>query len=513
MPVRLLLTLLFMAGMAREATGAARAGDYIGINQWVDGWDNVTMRCADTPKIAHWIRWYTYMGWNTEEPGVFHFAPTLAGGGPNPNWAGFDFDDWFGTWHRAGLKVNLSLFQSAAYCSSHQANGNEGGEFQKYPPCGTTPGFKAGDYREFAGWVYQLVARYGRQAVDRSTLLTGDKQSGLGYVDAVEIWNEPNLTQAWGPWRHDTCPRTHGSWCDKDVAQYTACLKASFTVARQADPRLPVTGGVTAGFDEPYFDGIRTRGGLGAMDGINVHCYLGTEGTAGPGHAPEYRNGFKAYCENVTRWRDAHAPRKPIWLTEFGYDAHDEKERPPTFIGATLQEQANYLIRAYVIGAEYLDRFFWFIAADSERELAKQQFANCGIVHAYSEKNPGGDPSVVPKTSYWYMATMKQEIGNQDYAATLKYDEDGVFAYLFKDPASSAGTVVAWCADPGQKTDSGVAKAGYVMALPGMPRTCVQVTPREGSYHGTRRSLAVRSSHITCDLSETPIFLEFDRVE
>ena len=45
-----------------------------------------------------------------------------------------------------------------------------------------------------------MVARYGRTKVDPSLLKTADKKSGLGMIDAVELWNEPNLSDpGWGP--------------------------------------------------------------------------------------------------------------------------------------------------------------------------------------------------------------------------------------------------------------------------------------------------------------------------
>jgi hypothetical protein len=271
---------------------------------------------------------------------------------------------------------------------------------------------------------------------------------------------------------------------------------------------MHVTGGVTAGFDERYFDGIKANGGLDSMDGINVHTYLGKDRSSGPGHQPEYEDALRQYCLKVTRWRDANAPGKPVWLTEFGYDAHDEIKRPPTFIGVTLSEQANYLVRAFVIAAEHLDRVFWFIAADESRVMGKTQFQNCGIVHAFGEKNPAGDPGVLPKKAYWYMALLKKEIGGLDYAATMKYDDNGVYAYWFKEPAGQGGVIVAWAADAKNKTDSGFKRPGSVIVLPYSSLSCVLVRPKTGSYTGTRTRLKRTGNSVTINLSETPAFLE-----
>ncbi len=485
MRCRLVLLACLAAGTARAA---AKAHDWIGINQWVDDWDNVHMSATDTARVADWIRWYTYMEWTTDRPGAFHFAPTLI--------PAFDFDNWFGTWHRAGLKVSLCLNQPPAYCSSFQANGNRGGPPDKYPPCGNTAGTHPLDYADYAEWVRQLTARYGRR--------------GTGVVDALEIFNEPNLTEEWGGWRHDACPRTHRDWCDADVAQYAACLKAAYVFAKKADTAMPVSGGVTAGFDEAYFDGLQANGGIEFLDALNFHTYVGEDGSKGPGHPPEYRHAFRAFCQKAAGWRDTHAPGLPLWLTEVGWDAHDEKVRPPTFIGATLREQADWLVRAYVIGAEYLDRVFWFIAADGKPGMATTQFDNCGIVHAYGERNPKGPPSVRPKPAYWWMALMKKEIGGLDYAATLAYNDAGAFAYLFRDPASRGGVIVAWCADAGKPVSAGKMLKRRAIPLMGSPTACTQVTPKTGSAKGTRQELRIRDGQVLVDLSETPVFLELD---
>lgn len=496
--MRRLVPLALMAALAAgPARSAARAHDWIGINQWVDDWDNVTMSATDTARVADWIRWYTYMEWTTTVAGEYHFAPTLAGGGPTAVWKGFDFDDWFGTWKRAGLKVLLCLNQPPAYCSSHHANGNKGGPPNKYPACGTEDGTQPWHYAAYADWVRRMAARYGR--------------SGSAFVDAFEIWNEPNLTQEWSGWRHDTCPRTHKDWCDRDVEQYAACLKAAYVHAKKGDVTMPVGGGVTAGFDEPYFDGIKAHGGLDFMNAVAFHGYEGGEiGEKGAGRAPEYRHHFRLFCQQAAGWRDRNAPGLPLWLTEIGWDAWHETKRPPTFIGATLSEQANWLVRSFVIGAEYLDRIFWFIAADGVKGEATIQFDNCGIVRAYGTKNKKVPPSVVPKPAFWAMALMKREIGGLAYAATLAYNDDGAFAYLFRDPASRRGVIVAWCADTAKTQDSGKRKKAWNLYLMGGATTCTQVAPKAGSFLGSRTPLPVRDGSVRVNLSETPIYLELD---
>lgn len=477
---------LLCLALPLRAPAAARAGDYIGINQWVDDWDNVTMGGVDTAKVARWIRWYTYMDWCTTEPGKFQFAPTYVGG--------FNFDDWFKTWKQAGLKVNLCMVQSPKYASSYQSRGNHGKDPYHYPPFGSSDGLSPKDYQAYADWCQRMAARYGR--------------SGSRLVDAMEIWNEPNLTDpGWGAWRSDTCKPVGGkSWCETEARQYAAMLKASTGAVRRADPAMRVSAGVTAGWDEEYFDLLHAQGALQGAEGLNFHCYFGVPNSVGPGHAPEYQHGLRETCKKAVAWRDRKAPGKALWMTELGYDAYDRVKRPPVAFGATLAEQANYLVRAYVIAAPYVDHFFWFIASDATHGPAAVQFENCGIVRKYGTKNPGGDPAVSPKPAYWAMAFMNRTIGGLDYQATLADDDQGVYAYFFKDPLAPKGVIVAWCARSDQRTDTGHSVT-YALSLPPRASALAVRRSREGLYEGERESLR-GSGKLSLRLSEMPLYVE-----
>jgi hypothetical protein len=484
----------------QRAAASAKAGDYIGINQWVDDWDNVHMAARDTAKVARWIRWYTFMEWCTTKPGQFQFAPTYV--------ANFNFDDWFKVWKNAGLKVDLCLMHSATYASSYRSNGNHGQNPEHYPPYGASVGLSPEDYKAYAGWCSQIASRYGKITPDTACLRTPDKKGALALVDALEIWNEPNATDpGWGFWRSDTCkPPQDQGWCEIEARQYAAMLKASTEAIRLADPGMQVTGGVTAGWDQAYFDLLKNQGSLQGVDGLNFHCYFGTPNSQGPGHAPEYQHALSDLCRKVLAWRDKNLPAKAIWMTELGYDAYDRRLRPTVAFGATLDEQANYLVRSFVIAAPYVDHFFWFIASDARNDMATVQFENCGIVKKYGTRNPKGIPGVVPKPAYWAMALMNAELGGLDYQATLADDAKGAYAFLFKDPLSSKAVLVAWCARLDQKTDTGF-KVSYSWVLPPRTRALSLVRFKEGVHEGERQEFK-KAGTLALPLTETPIYLE-----
>ncbi len=91
------------------------------------------------------------------------------------------------------------------------------------------------------------------------------------------------------------------------------------------------------------------------FDVINMHTYAQVEGW------PTWRRSFPEdrgtpYLKDVKQiiaWRDANAPGKPIWITEFGWDA-SSKPAPKTgdfakWVGNTELEQARYLVRSVLV--------------------------------------------------------------------------------------------------------------------------------------------------------------------
>jgi serine/threonine-protein kinase ATR len=95
---------------------------------------------------------------------------------------------------------------------------------------------------------------------------------------------------------------------------------------RAGDPKLKiVTGNLTTGKSHDYAKSVTCIAGLEDLyDVLNVHSYAQLE------NWPTWHRSFpedarlKDYLpdiRHVCEWRDAHAPGKEVWLTEFGYDS------------------------------------------------------------------------------------------------------------------------------------------------------------------------------------------------
>ena len=176
-------------------------------------------------------------------------------------------------------------------------------------------------------------------------------------VESIEIGNEPGKL---------------------DDATYRRLFESVAGGARKGDPKLLIS--TCATFAEPsgaYHKDVATVKGLEALyDVLNVHSYPQLEGY------PTWRRSFPEdpQLEFLTKiravidWRNANAPGKQVWLTEFGYDS-TTKPSPSEgdfkqWVGVTDEQQAQYLVRSLLVLSELdLDRayIYWFNDADEPK--------------------------------------------------------------------------------------------------------------------------------------------------
>lgn len=138
-----------------------------------------------------------------------------------------------------------------------------------------------------------------------------------GRVDAVIIWNEPNLAFEWG-------------FQPVDPADYVAMLEAVYPRVKAANPDMIVMGGALAPTLEPpgspnglndllYLDAMYQLGASDYFDVLAVHTYGFTE-PADANPAPDTLN-----FRRVELLRDVmrrYGDEKPISITESGWNEH-----------------------------------------------------------------------------------------------------------------------------------------------------------------------------------------------
>jgi hypothetical protein len=176
----------------------------------------------------------------------------------------------------------------------------------------SSPGGRAGNDRinpaAYGDFVAALVRRY------------------QGRVQAIEVYNEPNLAAEWG----GPC----------SAADYTALLQEAYRRIKAVDPTVVVvSAGLTpTGMNDPYtavddvafLSQVKAAGGLAYCDAVGAHV----SGFNNPPNAPvNSRCGenpqFGCHASfYILRYRElqAVAGGKPLWVTECGYASTREPQ-------------------------------------------------------------------------------------------------------------------------------------------------------------------------------------------
>ncbi len=336
------------------------------------------------------------------------------------------YDRLLTTYQANGLKVLPYIFQPPEWATSAppDVKRNRHG----YPPK---------DPADYEDAIFQFVARFGRNQVDPSLLKSDDKKSGLGLIDAVELWNEPNLNDpGWGPF---VGPLT----------QYFDVLRAGAQGARRADPNLPITSCGFAGIgletvgllhEHKYADG---KTPLDFVDVINVHFYSGRSEPETAGWDPNVERsgpsmGGTTYPEQVAdlvAWRDRLKPEAEIWLTETGNDVGGP-------IGRTERHQAAKLPRTIMIAlAEGMEKVFIYREAGSN----PTQHGGAGLLR--------NDHSIRP--AWVTVATMIRQLqGFDGRALRIPTDDSEVWIYLWQDDQRKV--ITAWTISETQTRPLGI---------------------------------------------------------
>lgn len=204
-------------------------------------------------------------------------------------------------------------------------------------------------------------------------------------VDAIEVWNEPNLAREW-----------RGQ--PMDGATYMRYFAAAYQAIRAANPTIPI---VTAGL-APTGDSTESRddrsyltemyaAGLGSYRDVYIGAHpfswgnppdaVCCDAVAGQGWDDNPRFFF---MNTLNDYRDIMNQNGhndiQMWLTEFGWATWERFSSPISQEWMTyndLWEQANYTVRAFEIGQQRGD-----IAV---MVLWNLNFANETVVNASSE--------------------------------------------------------------------------------------------------------------------------------
>lgn len=204
------------------------------------------------------------------------------------------------------------------------------------------------DYAPFGVFVGQLATRYA------------------GKVQAIQIWNEPNLRREWFNSNHRL-----------SAEAYVNLLKVAHQAIKAANPSMLViaaglapTGfndGVNAIDDRLYLEEMYRRGVITVTDAMAAH----PGGWANPPDSTccEPSVGVESHFDNRTFFfkdtlddyriiMQAYGDVRPLWVTEFGWGTVEAADLPDVgesyqFVNYnSLNEQALYSVRAFQLGQE-----------------------------------------------------------------------------------------------------------------------------------------------------------------
>jgi serine/threonine-protein kinase ATR len=269
---------------------------------------------------------------------------------------------------------------------------------------------------------------------------------------------------------------------------------------RAGDPRLTILPcALTVSASGEYAKSVSCLRGLENLcDALNIHVYALAEGWPTWRRSYPEDPGIKYLAEvrEMLAWRDAHATGKPVWVTEFGWDAGTKKPPPggenAKWVDVTDLQQAQYLVRSFMVFArEGVARAYIFFFNDEDEPGFH---AASGLTRKFK-----------PKPSYHAVAHLYRTLGDYRFDRVLREKPGEVYAYLFTH-ADGPGRAVAAVWSPtgsGKKGILDLALEGYQIA--GV--TKMPVSERKAPV----TQLQAKSGRVRVPYDESPVYLILER--
>lgn len=298
-------------------------------------------------------------------------------------------------------------------------------------------------------------------------------------VDSVEIGNEP------------------GKWSDAD---YTRMFKAMAEGIRAGDPKLKIaTCNVTTGKSGDYEKNVECVGKLPALfDVLTIHTYAQLKGWPTWERSYPEDPQLQKYLQDVAalcQWRDARAPGKPVWITEFGYDSSTKPaEQSGTFSqwqGVTDEQQAQWLVRSLLVfSAMPVERAYIYFFNDEDQPSLH---ASAGITRHFQ-----------PKPSYHALTHLQRVLGEYRFSRILRNDSGQVRVQEYTNDSTKTVWAV-W-----SPTGSGQTSSVTLEEVPGelVEAQVMPLAPGDSS----RLAVSLQpGGKLSLQASESPAYLIFER--
>lgn len=321
--------------------------DIVGLNYhplW-DAMDASTRSRVLDGIVAAGVDWIRLdVGWHNIQP-TGPDSYDLAKGVP-------EIDERIAEARRRGLRVLLMFYWAPEWSSGTSDKNGRPGDPR--------------DYARAAAWVAERYS--GKLGEDLR-------------IDALELWNEPDLNRFWVSEPAAT-----------QVSDFAALVRIAGRAVKDVNPALTVVvGGVSeldTGWLKRFYDadpGVGT-----SYDVLGVHAYP-SPGDSPPEHLdPAHPEYSMRTITQIGETMTARGDSSPIWVTEFGWSTH---RNTPVVTqawqrGVSKQQQADYLLDSMaVLTAEpRVAAVFWYNAWSPP--IGDQHMDGFGLLDADFRRKP-----------------------------------------------------------------------------------------------------------------------------
>jgi serine/threonine-protein kinase ATR len=147
--------------------------------------------------------------------------------------------------------------------------------------------------------------------------------------------------------------------------------------------------------------------------------------------------------EALCKWRDAHAPGKPVWITEFGYDSSTKTANGESakWVGVSDTQQAQWLVRSLLVfSAMPVQRAYVYFFNDEDQPSVH---ASSGITRHFK-----------PKPAFHALRHLQRVLGDCRYARTVQNEAEGLRVQEYRSDAGTRVWVVWLASGKDQSRDA-----------------------------------------------------------
>ncbi|KAL4224987.1 hypothetical protein ACF0H5_015682 [Mactra antiquata] len=322
-------------------------------------------------QVASHARNYHSMTWDINDPDLDpEFQEMANGHGTQAKWW-LDWDKEYRAWNNANMSVDISLQFTNKTVPEHLWD---------------TPEASAHHYGA------EIAKHFG-------------PSQGNGLVQAVEIGNEP--------------------W-DYRASFYATVLRGMASGLKSIDKMLTVLPAAFQADDkEDTSNYIGTRvlpDNAVNIDVLNLHTYSFYNDNAGVrrGTYPENKMSMFNNIRPFTRWRDTNTLSKPIWVTEWGWDADGGGEDCRASECVSPKAQALYGIRGLMLLARSnVERATWYFYANTD---------DCNTLFCRSGLTTSVTTHFQKKAVFYAFQALLQHVGDSKFIGIVQEDDKG-FVY------------------------------------------------------------------------------------